>query len=82
MKENHRPLTKAMLLMLIHCRKVELEGKVCLPQDIQCALTPLFNRGYIGLRPAIIKNKELMSVFITPSGLTCLEILKNVHKGL
>jgi hypothetical protein len=82
MKEYVRPLTKTMLLMLIHCRQIELEGKVCVPRDIRYAVTPLYERGYIGLRKTVIKDKELMAVFITPAGLTCLQILKSVRNDL
>jgi hypothetical protein len=68
--------------MLIQCRQLQMEGKLCMPEDIRYALTPLYIRGYIGLRKTFIKNKELMTVFITPAGLTCLEVLKNVKKDL
>jgi len=68
-----RPLTKTMLSKLLYCRQLELKGEPCLPEDIKYALAPLYKRGYIGLKKAIINGKELMAVFTTPEGVHCLE---------
>lgn len=75
MKEYMRPLTSTMFTKLLHCRQTELEGKICMPDDIKYALAPLYKRGYIGLRKTSINGKEIMAVFTTPSGVTCLEQL-------
>ena len=80
MKEYIRPLTTTMLSKLAECRKIELEGKVCMPDDIKYALAPLYKRGYIALRRATINGKEIMAVFTTPSGLVCLERLHERNK--
>ena len=68
-----RPLTKTMLAKLVYCRQRELQGEHCLPEDIKYALAPLYKRGYIELKKAVINGKELMAVFITAEGLKCLE---------
>jgi hypothetical protein len=75
MKEYIRPLTRTMLSSLVQCRKIELEGKVCMPDEIKYALAPLYKRGYISLRKTTINGKEIMAVFTTPSGLNCLQQL-------
>ena len=73
MKNYIRPLTKTMLTKLLYCRQRELEGKPCLPEDIKYALAPLYKRGYIGLKKAILNGKEIMTVFATAEGIRCLE---------
>lgn len=73
MKEYIRPLTRTMISSLLQCRQIELEGKICMPDDIKYALAPLYKRGYISLRKTAINGKEIMGVFTTPSGLNCLE---------
>lgn len=73
MKEYIRPLTRTMLSSLSQCRQIELEGKICMPDDIKYALAPLYKRGFISLRKTSINGKEIMGVFTTPSGVVCLE---------
>ncbi|HUS01236.1 MAG TPA: hypothetical protein VMY77_05895 [Chitinophagaceae bacterium] len=68
-----RPLTKTMLAKLIFCRELEIQGQLCMPEDIKYALAPLYKRGYIGLRKERINGKELMAVFTTPEGIHYLE---------
>ena len=76
-----RPLTKTMLSKLLYCRQLELKGEPCLPEDIKYALAPLYKRGYIELKKAIINGKELMAVFITAEGIRCLEYFTTVSGG-
>lgn len=80
MKNYIRPLTKTMLSKLLYCRKLELEGKPCLPEDIKYALAPLYKRGYIGLKKATVNGKEMMAVFTTPEGIHCLEYFTTQNK--
>lgn len=54
---------------------MEIEGSICLPEDIKYALAPLYKRGYIGLRKVKKDNKEIMAVFVTPAGINVLEYL-------
>ena len=49
-----------MLNKLLYSRKLEVEGKHCLPEDIKYALAPLYKRGYIGLKKATVNGKEMM----------------------
>ncbi|MDB5199459.1 MAG: hypothetical protein JWO92_1422 [Chitinophagaceae bacterium] len=77
MKNYTRPLTKTMVTKLLYCRQIELEGQYCLPEDIKYALAPLYKRGYIGLKKAVVNGKEMMAVFTTPEGIHCLENIRN-----
>ena len=72
MKNYIPPLTKTMLSKLLYCRRLELEGKSCLPEDIKYALAPLYKRGYIGLIKRTVNEKEMIVVFTTPEGIHCL----------
>lgn len=75
MKNYIRPLTKTMIMKLMHCRQIELEGNFCMQNDIKYAVAPLYKRGYIGLKSVAINNKEIMAVFTTPSGINYLAYL-------
>jgi hypothetical protein len=73
MKKYSRPLTKTMLAKLLHCRRIELAGEYCLPDNIKYALAPLYKRGYIELRKTNVNGREIMAVFTTPEGIDFVE---------
>lgn len=78
MKYMIRPLTKRMIAKLRECRQMELSEnpeKLCPPEHFNASLSGLYARGLINLKKYSINGKELMGVYLTQSGIKCLDHL-------
>ncbi len=76
MKNFIRPLSKSMLSKLHHCRKLELEGKLCTIKEFTDSLSNLYRSGYVEFKKALINGKEIIAVFVTAAGLQHIEYLQ------
>jgi hypothetical protein len=75
MKNFNRPISKKLLLKLLHCRKLELEGKLCGIREFKHSLSTLYRSGYVEFKKVLIEGKEMIVVFVTAAGLQCLDYL-------
>lgn len=75
MKNFTRPIPKKLLLKLHHCRKLELDGKLCSIKEFKHSLATLYRSGYVEFKKALIEGKEMLVVFVTAAGIQCLEYL-------
>ena len=74
-KEAIRPLTKQMITKLRECRQMEQNDQPCLPKHFSASLSGLYKRKFVDVRARIIDGREVMCVYITPSGAEYLDLL-------
>jgi hypothetical protein len=70
-----RFLTKKMLETLQKGRAIELSKtgrNICVPDDFKGSFDGLYERGLIDTQTVMIDGKEILSVFITASGINLL----------
>ena len=75
MKYLIKPLTKKMLADLQKGRSIELakDGRsVCNIDDFKGSLPGLYRRGLVDIKMAVTDGKEVLSVYVTKSGITFL----------
>jgi hypothetical protein len=76
MKYLIKPLTKKMLADLQKGRSIELsknERNICGTDDFKGSLTGLYRRGLVDIEMVMIDDKEIISVYITKSGISFLD---------
>lgn len=75
MERDLRRPTKRMIEKLREClEKESLSNGVipCLPEDMKSSLAGLYRRGFIGTKMEQIKNKKILSIYVTDLGKTFL----------
>jgi hypothetical protein len=85
MKYLIKPLTKKMLDQLRKGRAIELSKtakNICGTDDFKGSLTGLHRRGFLNTQMVIVDGKEILSVYITPEGISFLNKYEEDAKKL
>jgi hypothetical protein len=71
-----KPFTKTMLAQLQKGRAIELsrtERNICVADDFKGSLEDLCGRGFVNTRMVMLDGKEILCVYITRAGKSCLD---------